>query len=81
MSKTALESCTRIPLSKLLTPFGNARVRCRLWWVIVDGDALFYHGYAAQCNANKEIVDRIRDKLYPGADVTFIETAFCPEEP
>lgn len=72
------ENYTQIPLEKVLVPKDGDRVYENRWWIIKDECVLLYRGRAPQCNANKSISVRIRDKIYPGCDVRYFETIFLP---
>ncbi len=87
MSKL-LDRVVRVPVEKILTPFDGAEVCMNWWWIVLDGCVLFYRGFAAQRNKDKELTESIRDKLYPGAEVRFIPVAYldsrereCPLPP
>jgi len=67
---------TKVPIEKATTLFDGARVYANYWWVVRDGCILFFRKFAPQCNKNREITERLRDKLYPGADVQFLPVVF-----
>jgi hypothetical protein len=39
------------------------------WWIVKDNQIMLYRDYAPQCNTNKEIATKIRDKIYPDCEV------------
>ena len=73
---TNLES---VPIHETTKVFNGAQAFCDRWWIVRDGNILFHDGYAPQCNSNKEIAERIRDKLYPDADVQFLPVVYRPQ--
>lgn len=72
---------TCLPVGKAIKPFDGARVICDRWWIVQDEHLLFFRGFSPQCNAIKEIAERIAKKLYPEADVRFFETVYWEEPP
>lgn len=74
--KSMLERCTRISLDKFTTPEAGDVVMTDRWWIVVDGDVLFFEGRAPQCNSRQDIAEHLRDKLYPGADVKYIPVGY-----
>ncbi len=76
-----LDKCKLIPLLKLTSIDGKDLVQIykSRWWVIDENEnALFYNGYSPQCNINKTMVENLRDKLYPGLEVRFIDVTYIP---
>lgn len=66
----------KMPLSELITPKpGRICVGARWWAVTDDGCVLFWRSHRSpQCNAVREVVERIRPDLTP----QFVEMAFVP---
>jgi hypothetical protein len=76
------ENCkllTKIPIEKATKPFDGARVYADKWWIVMDGCVLFYRGRSPQCNANEDIAKRLRDRLYPGAEVHQLAVVFAED--
>lgn len=74
--KSILDDCTKLPVSRVIIPFNGARVYTDSYWIIVDECILLYKGHSVQCNVNKEIADKIRDRLYPGKEVRFLPLVY-----
>lgn len=80
MGKVDEKLLTAIPVEKATTPFDGAYVYANRWWIVRDGCVLFFCKFAPQCNPNKEITERLRDRLYPGAEVRFLPVVFAKME-
>jgi len=76
VKEQSIDKCDKIPISKAIVPFTGAQVWVNYYWVVVDECILFYKRTAPQCNSNKELTERVRDKLYPGAEVRFIPLVY-----
>ncbi len=79
--KNSLDKCKLIPLTKLISIDGKDIVQIykSRWWIIDENEnVLFYNGYSPQCNINQMMVESLRDKLYPGLEVRFIDVAYIP---
>ena len=74
--KPILDDCTKLPVSRVTIPFNEARVLTNSYWIVVDECVLMYKGRSPQCNMNKEIAERVRDRLYPDAEVRFIPLVY-----
>jgi len=69
-------NCVKLPISKAIVPFTGAQVWVNNYWIVVDECLLFYKKTSPQCNLNKEIAEKVRDKLYPGAEVRQIPLVY-----
>lgn len=70
---------TKMKISDLQTPKPGRLVYGPSWWIVTDDDCvLFFRKHSPQCNSNKLVSEHLRDKLYPGLEVRFIEHAFLP---
>lgn len=77
------EDFIRMPLTELVVPKGGRICLTDLWWLVTkDNEVLFYKSYSCpQCNANKEIAERIAScKQYEGTRVFFVPAAFVPHK-
>lgn len=68
-SKTLLDKCTKIPVNKAVVPFTGARVWVDCYWIVIEENILFYNKFSPQCNPNKNLTEKLRDNLYPNAEV------------
>lgn len=71
-----LEKCDKLPISKAIVPFTGAKVWVDNYWVVVDECLLFYKKTSPQCNSNQEIAEKVRDIIYPGAEVRLIPLVY-----
>lgn len=76
MTEQSIDKCEKIPVSKAIVPFTGSQVWVDYYWVVVDECLLFYKKTAPQCNSNKELTEKVRDKLYPGAEVRKIPLVY-----
>lgn len=79
--KNILTRYKLVPLAKLTSLDGKDLVQIykSRWWVVDENEnVLFYNGYSPQCNSCKTIVESLRDKLYDGLEVRFVEVAYIP---
>ncbi|RLI66842.1 MAG: hypothetical protein DRO67_00265 [Candidatus Asgardarchaeum californiense] len=67
-----LNNYTKIPVEEAIIPKNGSTVYVDKYWCIVDNCVLFYRDVAPQCNSNREIAERVAEKLYPEATVQFI---------
>lgn len=45
------------------------------WWIYVEGRGVaIYSRHFPQCNPVKEVAEKLRDKLYPWAEVRFFQS-------
>lgn len=61
-------------------------VMAKRWWVFHPEQGMAWHRRTAkarywtpQCNADKRVAEHLRDKLYPGLEVRYVEHAFVQE--
>lgn len=56
---------------------------CDYWWAVdANGKALFYEGWAAQCNADENVSRMLLGRMkagHPAVDIVQIERAWAPE--
>ena len=76
MAEQSIDKCEKIPISKAIVPFTGAQVWVDYYWVVVDECLLFYKKTAPQCNSNKGLTEKVRDSLYPGAEVRKIPLVY-----
>jgi hypothetical protein len=74
-----MEQITKIPIQVAKQPKDRYVVHQNRYWIVLDNSILLYKGRSPQCNHNKMICEKIRDKLYPEASVEFIETVYLPQ--
>ncbi len=74
-----------IPLEELETPKTGYQAMVGYFWVIKDGCAMAYCRFgnkentgSPQCNMNETIAKRLKEKLYPDAEVVQVPVAFWP---
>lgn len=75
------------PLDKATTPRnGVFQVYVNYWWSVKDESLMFYRpkgmrGFgSAQCNAKRELAERLNADLYPEAEVRQIPVVYIPVE-
>ena len=76
----------KVSLWDLETPSNSQKVLTDKWWVHKDGHVLGFKLYgprskddpSPQCNDNKDVAERLTQKLYPGYDVIFVPVAYWP---
>jgi hypothetical protein len=67
-----------LPLSRVTTPADGDIVYTNRWWIVYDGNVLFFRTYTSpQCNVNKSIVLRLAERV-EGAEVVFLPLAYLP---
>lgn len=65
----------RYPAAKAVTPrAGLCIIYEDHWWVVEDDCLLFYRGFSAQCNSNRDTALHIA----AGREVRFFERVFIP---
>lgn len=68
-----------ISLEELQIPKDYYKCLVNHYWLVVNGKALIYTrfgSYSPQCNVNEQISLRLREKIYPNAEVVKIPVAF-----
>ncbi len=80
MLKVEESLLTCVPVEKATKPFDGGVVLCDRWWIVREECVLFFRGVSPQCNANESITLRLRDRLYPGADVRFLPTVYVSQD-
>lgn len=71
-----------IPFDEAVEPMGGT-IECRKdrWWIVHPQRGLIiWKGFSPQCNHDKGIAERVRDKLYPWAEVRFFPSVFTRTE-
>ena len=77
----ALGRCTKVPLSVATKPrSGVFSIDVDLWWVVIDECILMYRGRSPQCNPHKRMVEKLVDRMYPGAEVRQVPVVYIPME-
>lgn len=77
----SIKDCTKVPLEKLKTPKAGRLCYGPSWWTVTDDNCvLFYKRFSPQCNADRRCAESIRDRLYPGLRVEFVEMAFIEHD-
>lgn len=69
-----------VPLSEATKPKDGECLTNR-WWVYKPDEGILFVkvakvNYSPQCNSNKIITEGIRDKLYPGHDIRYVEVVY-----
>lgn len=77
-----IDKCELISLEELkATEPGEYTLHKDKWWITKDGKLLFWKGRGdkylyPQCNSNKEITTRLKEKMYPTCEVIFVPKVF-----
>ena len=76
------EHITKEHISKLIDPRQHdvVQIYTDYWWVVEDEYVLFYKGYSPQCNKKKEIMERVRARIYPHCTLRQIDVAYIEWE-
>ena len=71
-----------LPVTAATNP-ANGMYRCikDSWWIAhPDKGLIFYRKHSPQCNANEEIARRLKEKLYPWAEVVHMPFVFVESD-
>lgn len=72
------QRCVKIKVEEAILPKDGWTVLTNRWWIVKDECVMLFKGWSPQCNSEKKISESIRDKIYPGAVVRFLEAVFVP---
>lgn len=69
----------KVSIEDLVKPKEGYRVLMDRWWVVTPNDEVMFHmGTFPQCNHNKEIVEKLKEKMYAGCYVQHFPIAYAP---
>jgi len=79
MKESLKEQLTFVPVEEVSRPRdGVFRVVVDAWWIMSGGQVMFFRGHSPQCNANREVAERIRKSLYPECEIVQVPVAYVP---
>lgn len=69
-----------LPLSEVVSEpeDGHWDIWAKRWWIHQPGQGLIFYGPSPQCNRNRGMVHNLQERLYPDAEVIFVERVCIP---
>lgn len=76
LNNDILKHITKVPIEKATKPFDGAIVIANRYWIVIDDCILFYRKHSPQCNSQLAVVESIKKRLYPDAEIRFLECVY-----